>query len=116
MDQLQMLLKYQTVKMKYMMFGMNPTMKHFLIKKRGKYYNSLITDDERILSILRNIYSDLKENFPNHKQKHNVSLKLWHEVNTKNIEHLLVDNKQEPWHDHEVKILTKPSTYGQIKN
>ena len=49
----------------------------------------------------------LKENFLDHKQKHNVSPNLWHEVNTKNIDYFMVDNKKEPWGD------SKPSVDGR---
>ena len=34
----------------------------------------------------------MKENFLNHKLKHNVSLNSCNEINTK-----MVDDKQEPW-------------------
>ena len=54
-------------------------------KKRGKYHNSLITDDDRSLIFSRRFSKNLKENFSNHKQKHNASLKLWHGLNTKNL-------------------------------
>ena len=54
--------------------------------KRGKYQNSFITDDDRKLIISKNSSSNLKENFLIHKQKHNVSLTLYHEINTKNLE------------------------------
>ena len=47
-------------------------------KKRGKYIRSLPADDDRSLSVSRKFYNNLKENFLNHKRKHNVSLKLWH--------------------------------------
>ena len=96
------------------MFGMNPIMKKFPIK-RGIYHNSLIKYDDRSLSISRNISRNLKENFLNQKQKHNVSLKLWHEVNTKTIVYFLVDNKQEPCYDSYVKVLPKPSADDQMK-
>ena len=66
------------------------------------------------MSISRKISRNLKENFPNHKRKHNVSLKLWHEVNTKKLEYFLADNKQEPWYGSEVKVLPKPSADGKI--
>ena len=49
--------------------------------KRGKYHKFLLTDDDRSLSMSRTISRNLKENFPNHKQKHIVRLKLWYELN-----------------------------------
>ena len=63
-----------------MMFGMNQIMKTFLIKC-GKYRNSFLTDDDSSLNVSRNFSNIFEENFPNHKRKHNVRLKLWHEVN-----------------------------------
>ena len=63
-------------------------------KKHGKYHNFLLTDNDRSLIISRKISRNLKESFPNHKQKHNLSIKLWHEVNTKKLEYFLVDKKQ----------------------
>ena len=36
-----------------------------------------------------------------------MSLNLRHEVDTKNLEYLMVDNKQEPWYD------SKPSADGK---
>ena len=50
---------------------------------------------------------------PNHKWKHNVSLILWHEVNTKTLDYLMFDNKWEPFYGYEVDVLTKPSVDGQ---
>ena len=35
----------------------------------------------------------LKYTFPEKKWKHNVSLKVFHEINTKTFEDFLVDNK-----------------------
>ena len=55
--------------------------------KRGKYHNSLLTDDDRSLSIPRKFSRNLKENFPNHIQKYNASLTLWHEVNNKKLQY-----------------------------
>ena len=62
-------------------------------KKRGRYQFFKITDDNRKLMISRQSYSNLKENFLNHKWKHNVSLTLYHEPNPKKLEYSLVDNK-----------------------
>ena len=76
-------------------------------KKRGTYISGFLTDDDRRLSVSRDFSKRFKENFPKHKRKHNVSLNLWHEVNTKNIEYFMVDNKQEPWYD------SKPSVDGK---
>ena len=61
----------------------------------------MLTDDDRRLSVSRNFSKNLKGNFPNHKQEHNASLKLWHEVNTKTFEYFLVNKKKEPWYDSE---------------
>ena len=57
-----------------MMFGMNLTLKKFQRKKCGKYLCSLLNDDDRSLSVSMNVSKNIKENFPNHKRKHNVSL------------------------------------------
>ena len=45
----------------------------------GKCKNSLLTDYARNLSMSKYISRNLKENFHNYKQKHNVSLTLYHE-------------------------------------
>ena len=105
MDGLKIILKYETVQTKYMMFGKNLILKQFL-KKCGKYLSSLPTDDDRSLSVSKRFSKNLKEKFLNYKRKHIASLKLWHEVNTKKIEYFMVDNKQEPWYD------PKPSADG----
>ena len=34
------------------------------------------------------------ENFPNHKQKHDVSLNSWHKANTKDIEYFIADKNK----------------------
>ena len=65
-----------------MMFRMNLILKQFL-GKRGKYLSSFTSADDRSLSVSRKFYKTIKENFPKQKRKHNVSLNLWHEVNTK---------------------------------
>ena len=78
------------------MFVMNLTLKQFQ-EKRGKYLSILLTGDDRILSASRKFSKNIIEKFPNHKRKYNVSPISWHEVNTKNIEYLMVDNKQELW-------------------
>ena len=44
-------MKYQLVKKKYMMFGFNLTLKHFLEKKCGKNLRILPNDDDRSLII-----------------------------------------------------------------
>ena len=61
------------------------------------------------MSVSRNFSNNFKEKFPNHKRKHNMSLKLWHEVNTKELEYFLVDNKQE------LCYYSKPSADGLKK-
>ena len=33
-----------------------------------------------------------------------MSLNLWHEVNTKELEYFMVDNKQEPWYDSKTSV------------
>ena len=66
--------------------------------KSGRYHNIFLTDDDRSLSISRNFSSILKENFPNHKRKHNLSITLWHELNIKKPEFFL-NNKREPFYD-----------------
>ena len=62
--------------------------------KRDKYHRIFLTDDDRTLSVSRNLSNNFKWNFTNHKHKHNVSLNLFHEINTKNIEYFMVDHKQ----------------------
>ena len=72
---------------------MNP-IKKVPDKECGKHHISLLTYGDRSLSFSRKFYKNLKENLPNHKQKHNVSLKFWNEVNTKNWSILwLITNK-----------------------
>ena len=63
-------------------------------KKHSKFHNGFFTYDDRSLSISRKSSKSLKKAVTNHKQKHNVSLKFWHEVNTKKLDYVLVDNKQ----------------------
>ena len=75
-------------------------------KKRGEYLISLITDDDRSLSVLRKFSKKFKESFPSHTGKHNLSLNLWNDLNTKIFDYFMMDNKQEPWYD------SKPSAYG----
>ena len=67
-----------------MMFVMNPIFKQVL-EKRGKYLSSFLPGDDRSLSISRKFYKKFKENFTNHKLKYNVSVNMWHEVNTKTL-------------------------------
>ena len=67
-------------------------------KKRGKYIISLRTDDDKRLSVSRIFSRNNRENFPNHKRKHNVSQSLCHEVHTKTLDYFMVDNKQKPWY------------------
>ena len=63
-------------------------------EKCGKYHNSLLTDDDIILSVSRKFSKNFKDNFQNQKWKHNVSLKLWHEVDIKKLEFFwLITNK-----------------------
>ena len=95
MDKLLMLMNFKMVVMQYMMFGMNTTIRKFLIKNAVNIKNSLINYDDIKLIISRQSYRNLKDNFTNHKQKHNVSLTLNHETNTKTLEDFLVDNKPE---------------------
>ena len=45
-------------------------------KNRGKYLSSLPTDDDRTLSVSRKLYKKFKDNFTNHKRKHNMGLNL----------------------------------------
>ena len=72
------------------MFGIHLTLKQFLKKKRRKHLRILPTDDYKHLSISRRFSKRFKNKFPNHKQKHNMSLNLWHEVNTKKLKHFYV--------------------------
>ena len=68
-------------------------------EKYGEYISSLLTDDNITLSVSRGFSKKFKENFPNHKQKHNMSINLRLEVNTKNIDYFMVDKKQVLWYD-----------------
>ena len=70
------------------MFGMNLLLKQFK-NKRVKYISSLLTDDGRSLRVLGKFYNNFKPNVLNHKRKHIVSLNLWDEVDTKNVEHFI---------------------------
>ena len=79
-----------------MMFGIILKLKQFL--KSCKYLISLPNDEDISLSVSRKFSKHFEENFFNHKQKHNGSLKLWNEVNTKKLECFMVDIKQEPWY------------------
>ena len=49
------------------------------VTKKSKHQNSFLTDDERKLSMSKNISRNLRDNFQNNKWKHNVSLKFYHE-------------------------------------
>ena len=63
-------------------------------KKCIKYISSLLTHDDRSLSVSKNFSNNLTENFTKHKQEHNVSLNSWHEGNIKNLSILwLISNK-----------------------
>ena len=104
-----MILKSQTVQIKYIMFGMNPMMKRFMIK-RSKYQNSLHTEDDRSLNVSRRFSKNFKQKFMKHKWKHNASLKMWHEINTKKIDDVLIDNQQEPQFDSESSAYEKKSS------
>ena len=53
--------------------------------------------------------------FPKNKWKHNASLTLYHETNTKKLEDFLVDNEPEYFCEYELEKLTKPSAYPQCK-
>ena len=57
-----MLLKHQTVKMKNNDVWSESKNENCLIG-RGKYHNNLLNNDDRSLSISRNISSNLKDNF-----------------------------------------------------
>ena len=56
------------------------------------------TGDDRSLGVAKNYSVTIKETFPNHNQKYNVSLNQWHELNTKIIDYFIVDNEEEPWY------------------
>ena len=81
-----------------MMFGTNPKIK-LLNKKRGKYHNILLSDNDISLIVSGNFSENFKDKFMNHKRKHNVGLKFWHKLNTKKLQYFLFDNKQEPRYD-----------------
>ena len=83
--------------------------------KYYEYQNSLLTGNDRNLNMSWNYSRNLKENFSNHKRKHNVSLSLYHETNIKIIEFFLVDNKTEYFYESEVKVLQKTSVDIQLK-
>ena len=59
--------------------------------KHSKYKNIFLTDGDRKLIMSSNSSRNFKEKFLNHKRKYNVSLTLYHETNTKNLEDFLVD-------------------------
>ena len=56
------------------------------------------------MSTSKNISRNLKENSQTHKWKHNVSLTLYHEKNTKKLEDFLVDNKPKYFDESEVEL------------
>ena len=66
--------------------------------------------------ISRKAYGKLKNIFQENKRKHNVSLSLYHETNTKTLENILVDNKLEYFYEYELKKLLKPSADPQYKD
>ena len=55
-------------------------------EKRGEFLNSLIADNDRNLTISSNSSRNLKDNLPTNKHKHNASLTLYHETNTKKFD------------------------------
>ena len=71
----------------------------------------MLSDNDRSLIISRNISRNLKEYFPNHKRKHNVSLVSWSKY--QRTWALFGDKKQESWYDSEVKVLLKKSSDGK---
>ena len=74
-----------------MIFGINLLLEQFL--KNGKCLSSLLTGNYRSLSA-RKHSKNFKDNYLNHKRKHNMSLNSWYKVNTKTIEYFIVDKKQ----------------------
>ena len=68
--------------------------KQVIGKKHGKQQNSFLTDDSIKLINPKNISRSLKEDFQNHKRKHNVSLTLYHEKYTKKLEVFLLIKNQ----------------------
>ena len=61
----------------------------------------------------------MKENFYNHKRKHNVNIIFYHDTNTKKHEDFLVDKKPKYFDEYdisEVDLLSKPSADVQSKN
>ena len=76
--------------------------------KHGKNLISLPTYDDRSLSVSRNFSKNLKYNFPHYKWKKNVSLNLWHELNTKKLSILwLITNKNHGIIQNPVRIIQK---------
>ena len=73
MDKLLLLITDQSLNMKYIMFGMNISLEQFM-KKNTKYFSSLLTDDDKGLSVSKKFSKFFKEKLLNQKQKHDVSL------------------------------------------
>ena len=65
--------------------------------------------------ISRKSSRNLKDNFPNNKRKHNGSLTLYHETNTKSLEVFLVNKKAESFYSSEIEKLPQPSADPQHK-
>ena len=63
--------------------------------KRGIFLSRFITEDAGKQMTSRKVYRMMKYNFLSNKRKHNVSLTVFHEINTKTLEGFLVDNKPE---------------------
>ena len=61
--------------------------------KHRKFLNRFIYEDDRKEIICRKASRKLKDNLPDNKRKHNVSLTVFQETNTKTIEDFLVDTK-----------------------
>ena len=58
---------------------------------------------------------NLKQNFLNQKQKHNVIPTLYHETNTKTIGWGVFDKKPGCFYEFKEEILPKPSAGVQMK-
>ena len=54
-------------------------------RKRGKFTNRFLSEDDIKEMIYRKASTKLKYDFPENKRKHNASLTVFHETNTKNI-------------------------------
>ena len=63
-------------------------------RKRGKFTNSFISEVDRKYMISGKAYRKLKNNLLENKRKHNASITMFYETNTKTFEAFLGLKKQ----------------------